>query len=240
MASPKNIQEMRGHQRIQAAAITLDGCWQTISELAQAGSKPASVKLALWAAILSIQTKLEPNGKQTRVMAPFVHAPLPANRKELTAWLCSGTGSGVMPNQITGLYAVEQLERDGRLPAMPQPDWTLERWQAWASEVEKIFSLGRKTARFAGLLLAPLTCPLLPVDMWVMIRLGYDHDAPTSTKEYRAVEQQVIAERDRNGHSDMPLGAWHWFKWSEIRQECGAETVSERPESHALLSPCWY
>lgn len=230
---------MKGHQKIREAAITLTGCLEVIRELAETGEQEPSVKLALFAAALSPQKKLALNGKQTRVMAAFVHDKLPS-RDKLRAWL-TGKGKGyVTDNQLDSLYAIEAAEQSGTLPDCPQDDWSLEDWQAWAADCERLHGIGQKTARFAGLLLRPLSCPLCPVDTWVMTRLGYDHDTPRNRTEYLDIERLVLEERDRNGHSDLPLGAWHWFKWSEIRQECGAEKLSERPESHKDLSPAWY
>lgn len=231
-------------QRTHTPLITLEGCLEVIRELDEAGSKTPSVKLALWGAALSPSKELASNGLQARKLALYVENRLPDGstyeaREQFREWLQQGTGGGIMRDHIIAIFAIEQAELEGKLPEMPQADWSLSRWLAWRNEACKIRGIAEKTASFAGLLLQPMHCPLVPVDRWVMRRLGYDHDTPTK-KEYPVVCNQVAEERDRDGHGSLPLGAWHWYKWSEFRQAVGAETLSERPESHRNLSPKWY
>lgn len=221
------------------ATITIDGCMATIHELADTGNQQPSMLLAIWAGLTSINTKLTANGNATRLLVRFLDADsLPAYDDLKLLFKQAGTGFGCLPQVHEWLVASHALAKAGKLPEMPHDGWSVEQWQAWRDEMHKLPGVGWKVASFIGLLLCPLTCPLVPVDRWVMRRLNQGHgDVPTARAKYLRIEAMVIAERDAAGYSHLPAGTWHWFTWSRARQAAGAETASERPESHAALSP---
>lgn len=223
----------------QRASITLDGCMATIHDLADTGERPNSLLLACWAGLTSINTKLEYNGNATRVMARFVDADqLPTYDGLKKLFKQANTKFGCMPAIYAAMVAIHDLHKAGKLPETPRDSWTLEQWQAWRDEMHELPGVGWKVASFIGLLLCPLTCPLVPVDRWVMRWTGQGHgDVPQARARYLAVENLVRQHRDADGHSNLPLGVYHWFKWSQARQAASAETPAERPESHNLLSP---
>jgi hypothetical protein len=176
------------------------------------------VKLALWAAAVSPMMRLDRNGTIVRLLAPYVTQPLPDDPTALYTYLAQ-SGAWIRHNLIRSLYAIEACEREGKLPAMPGRNWSREQWIAWRNQVAKLPGLGLKTASFAGLLLRPMTCELVPVDRHVLARLGFDTDkSPASVRAYNAVEQLVVDERARYGYAHVSLGVWHWLKWSEYRQ----------------------
>lgn len=219
--------------------ITLDGCLAVIRELAETGDRPVNMKLAVWAGVTSINTKLAYNGNAVRALARYVDSNLPDSFDALKQAL-AGTSFGMVGLHYKAIQAAERLEQEGKLPAVPQDSWTVAQWMDWRRQTVKLYGVDYKVASFIGLLCCPETCPLVPVDRWVMRRLGLGYDAPKSQAQYFEAERMVIAERDAAGHSNLPAGAWHWYKWSEARQAANAEPASEYPESHASLSPRWY
>ena len=217
--------------------ITLDGCLEVIHNLAQAGARNVHPLLACWAGVMSIQQELAKNGKAVRILSRLLDEGLPEDYDAVHEIL-KPARVAFLSTHFNGLVGIQQAYREGRLPEMPEDDWTIEQWEAWREDMTKLPGVGRKVASFIGLLVCPETCPLVPVDRWVMRRFGFAEDAsPKSKVAYEFVEGLVREERDRNGHASLPLGAWHWFKWSEARQAAGAETPRERPECHCALSP---
>lgn len=224
--------------------ITIEGCLEVARELAETGDRPLNFKLACWAGITSINTKLAWNGRAVRRLARYVHDSLPDDFDGVAA-IFRGTSFGMLGTHYDGIKGIERLAAEGKLPAVSQDSWTHDRWIAWRDEMVKLPGVGYKVASMIGLVCCPLTCPLVPVDMWVMRRLGLPGDkSPGNKGPYEAVERMVIAERDAAGYSHLPACVWHWYKWSQARQACvdartgkSYETPAERPESHADLSP---
>lgn len=224
-------------------AITLDGCMEVIQELANTGDKSNNMKLACWAGVTSINTKLVYNGNATRLLSRFVDSALPGYDELKALFKSEGTKFGCMPSVYESMKEIETRYADKTLPEMPQATWTFAQWDTWRDEMVKLPGISYKVASFIGLLLHPLTCPLVPVDRWVMRRLNKSHGSvPQGKLAYTKVEDIVRDERDKAGHDNLPLGAWHWYKWSQARQAAGPniEVASVKPESHSNLSPRWY
>lgn len=222
--------------------VTVEAAYEAAQELQQTGGKPASLKLALWAASLSGQKSLQANGVQTRALAPLVnkHATLEDFDNALQV---SGNRFYSGANLHTLQY-IQELAESGLLAAFAgQPS----DWYAWREGMLALFKghgLSRKMLSFAALLMWPLASPLVPVDAHHIRRLGYRDTYYARCKSfgkraYLAAELSCLHEWEAAGKPYTP-GIYAWYKWSEWRQATGAEQPGDRCESHRLLSPRWY
>lgn len=217
--------------------VTMSDTFRAANELRTGNERP-SVKMALWAAILSANSSVVNNERQLAIIRPFARTGLPSDQQELYR-LMRGT-QGFFGAKCRGLYYVEKLERMGKLAGLEHIGDTYEQQCEWRRRVYDLMhghGMAWKTISFAAAILSPLTCELVPVDSHVLTRLGYETKAsPKGYARYIGIEQQVASERDSAYFQDVPLFAWHWYKWEEHRQGTGASTVTNGAQSHAGLS----
>lgn len=215
--------------------IDLDDVYCAATDLASGPENP-SVKLALWAGLLSAQSGLENNARQLDLLRKWARKGLPRNPEKVYRRL-EGT-SNFTHVKCVGLYHIEALERAGKLAGLEDigEDWDAQ--DAWRKQVYKLMhghGMAWKTITFAALILDPLRCDLCPVDRHVLHRLGIPRETVPSRTQYLAVERIVQFERMAAGCEQVPLGLWHWLKWEQWRQATGASNAGAC-ESHARLS----
>ncbi len=221
-------------------SISIADIYQAASELI--GSQQPSLKLALWASACSTQQALSKNGEMARLLACYVHRPLP-DRDTLAVMFrqvkCFFSG-----RMLDTIYFVEWLEKSGQLGGLDKLPEGYEAQVTWRDKLITLVAghgLSFKTISFAALLIAPLTCELVPVDRHVLARLGFEtRNSPQKRREYMTIEARIIRERYEASSEAIPLALWHWMKWEEHRYACGASQGNGKVESHAMLSPCRY
>lgn len=217
--------------------LTLADTLRAAHELGTGHEQP-SVKMALWAGILSANASVTQNEKQLDILRPFVRVGLPDDPQELFRAM-KGT-QNFFGAKCRGLYWVEKLERDGKLAGLEHIGCTAQEQEAWRKQVYGLMhghGMGWKAISFAAGILSPLTCELVPVDRHVLKRLGYPTDrSPKGYKVYVGIEEQVRHERDTARYDLVPLFVWHWLKWEEWRQHTGASTSTAGCQTHAGLS----
>jgi uncharacterized protein (UPF0335 family) len=215
--------------------IDLGDVYSAAADLASGQAAP-SVKLALWAGILSAQNGLRTNAEQVERLRKWARTGLPRDPNKVYARL-AGTGNFTHVKCL-GLYHVEALERHGLLAGLEHigADWDAQ--DAWRKQVYTLMhghGMGWKTITFTALILDPLHCDLCPIDRHVLHRLGFQCESVRSRKRYLAVERIVRLERENADCGRIPLGIWHWLKWEQWRQQTGA-SHADGCESHARLS----
>jgi hypothetical protein len=215
--------------------IDLGDVYCAASDLASGPERP-SVKLALWAGLLSAQSGLENNARQLDLLRKWARKGLPRNPAVVNRRL-EGTGNFTHVKCV-GLYYVEALERHGLLAGLEDIGADYNAQDAWRKRVYKLVhghGMAWKTITFAALILDPLHCELCPVDRHVLARLGFTIQSVPSRKRYLAVEHAVQFERVVAECERIPLGLWHWLRWEQWRQDTGASNAAGC-ESHARLS----
>lgn len=219
---------------------TLDGAWAAARELRDVNGGRPDIKLALWAAALSASRSLDVNADLYQPLR--TGAPLPQDPAAVLSLLKAGHGF-VCANDARHILYAEWADREGLLDPYRECPGTLAEWRAWRQGLYEILAghgWNLKTISFAGLLMWPTRCPLVPVDRHVMARLGHTareyKRLSKCPKLYQAIEQEVAEEWLAAGQP-RTLGVWHWYKWSEYRQGKRRETPGDAVESHARLSP---
>lgn len=216
--------------------VTIEDVYEQASELNQGDFKP-SVKFALWCAALSTQQTLHKNCLLADLLRPYIDKPLPERD---TLWRLLKRAAGVLYNQhFIALYHIEYLEKSGQLNGLENIGECYLDQVDWRDKVYKLCNgkgLAWKTISFAALILAPLSCELVPVDRHVLARLGYDNSKGVpQRKRYLAIESEVIDEQWDNNQEEIPTSLWHWYKWEEYRQ-LNLHSKSDVCESHGSLS----
>lgn len=231
---------------------SMQGALTAALDLEQAGAdvnehhEQPSVELALWAAALSGQKHLDWNARQVAILRPFVVRGLPADHETTYTLVANFGHSFVTHREIDACYFIQFLAHDGSLAEFEtQPD-TLDAWYKWRERLYTLVAghgLSRKMVSFAGLLLWPRACLLVPVDTWVCRRTGHSvaeyRRLSASKLLYLAIEADVVDEWLLAGEP-CPLSVWHWTTWSQARQDADREPAGDTCESHELLSPYWY
>jgi hypothetical protein len=245
------------------ATINLAAAQTCAAEMLAAGGQDnhvtPNIRLALCAAILSSNNRLDRNGKQAHALRQYMGAhggKLPTDI-ETVKRLCIQAGFECTHNQARGVVEVEQHAVAGELAELAIMPRTAQAWLLWRATVRQFFGMGWKTSSFAAMLMWPLACPFAVVDRHVVARLAWAGKlcrfgvAPDvlykrlsgstngAYKVYRQLERLVAAEK-RSAQAGCSTGVWHWAAWSAWRQFVGVEAPSERLESHELLSPYWY
>ena len=229
---------------------SLDGAWQAAREVEQASlpdypnHERPNIKLALWAATMSAQNQLSWNGLQVHALRPYAARELPTSVDETLAIIRSGH---TFAYEQTAVHVnwVDWAAREGLLDPFTHKPSDYAGWLDWRKRLYRVASghgFSWKTLSFAGLLMWPTECQLVPVDRHVMARLGRPsaHCGRLGAwKLYNEVEQEVVEEWLSAGRP-YTIGVWHWYKWSAWRQAKGVEPAGECCESHALLSPYAY
>lgn len=207
--------------------------YNAAKELAATGTRKPSMKLAVWAGILSANNDLARNGRQVRLLAKY--ATRHATEKQLRAALApepyysQATIKYLLECQT--LYETKQLA-----PYAKQPN----DWQAWRDDMVALCpGVGYKVASFIALLLWPLDCPFAVIDRHVIRRLNIINgkgNVPTglTARKYKETEQQ-IAQEAAQAACPYPLGVWHWFTW-ELQRNPQTTTC----ETHSNLACTWY
>ena len=222
--------------------VTIQDCTVAASELTT--GKAPSLKLALWAAILSCQKPLDQNGAQLDALRPFVRRALPSYEpKVLAAYIRKRAPGMVTVSNAKSIILVDERHRNGELAHLEAMPSSLREWVRWRDEVARMHGLSWKTASFAALLMWPFECPFVPVDSHVCKRLSLfsiyqsgilSKKTKTGRAIYREIERLVMNEW-REAGQPCALAVWHWFKWEQHRQMVGA-SKSSACESHLLLS----
>lgn len=227
--------------------VTLDNVILGANDLASGGRR-ASVKFALWIAACSANQGLEENGRMARVLAQYVRGGLP-DRETLTAELLA-VKCNLYGTMLDAIYHAEMLEQAGELRAYGVRPRTRAGWLAWRDRLHALYhdqsgahGMAWKTISFAALILWPTACELVPVDRFVMARLGETtktgkpKGSPQVRATYLKIEGYVRSERDALGFGLVPLGLWHWLTWEQWRQQVGASLgMGGQAQSHAALS----
>jgi hypothetical protein len=227
--------------------LTIADAARAAAELTTGEAVP-SLKLALWASILSPQKPISHNGEQARVLWAYVEHGLPTrDPRELRAHISAHAKGMVYENHARAILLIEQMSRAGELAGLEVMPRTIREWQAWRKRVAMLPGLSWKTASFAALLLWPFESPFVPVDSHVCKRLGHyavyqtgvlSSKSKRGYRLYRSIERLVYAEWRESG-KPCPIGVWHWFKWEQHRQRVG-ESRGKGCESHALMSARGY
>jgi hypothetical protein len=203
------------------------------------GLQAPSVKVALFAAILSAQESLERNAREMAVLRERGWLRALPHEHEQVYQAMHGIGFFTR-SKCAGLYWAEMLDKAGLLTGLDDIGATWEQQNDWRNKVYHLMhghGMAWKTISFAALILAPLTCELVPVDRHVLARFGLPNNAGCkSHTRYLGIERMVRDERDLAGYHSMPLGLWHWLKWEQWRQQTGASTETNECQSHAALS----
>ena len=215
-------------------SVTLEDIYRDASLLMQ-GQEQASVKLALWIAACSTNQALDKNGKMARVLAPYVHRPLPT-RDVLASMLrmcqCFFTG-----RMLDTIYYIEHLDECGYLRGLehiPSGFIAQSQWREDVLSLLKGHGMAYKTISFACMLLNPLKCELVPIDRHVIARL--DIKGSVTPTRYLAIEQLIVIERHDYHMENVPLCLFHWWLWEAWRQYTGASKFAGSVESHCTLS----
>lgn len=199
------------------------------------GPRVASVKLALWAALLSAQTGLAENARQVETLRRYVDRGLPRNPNKL--WREMEGAQNFTHVKLLGLYHIEALERHDKLAGLESIGATLVEQKEWRDKVHRLVrrhGMAWKTVSFAAFLLSPTTCELVPIDRHHLHLRGFQCNSVRSKKRYTAVENIIQLERDLYlaGH---PAAIYAWLTWDSYRMQTGANTTG-RIESHAGLN----
>ncbi len=230
--------------------VTLDAVEQAARELAHGnGQTVPSLRLALWAAVLSSRNDIENNGLQVDNLRPYAHGGLPHDVGEVRH-LLSQNGARVCTRvQAAGVIRVDQLAESGELEALRALPQTDAEWHAWRATVARFYAMSWKTASFAALLLWPFHCPFVPVDSHVCARLHrmdlyrkISGKSKPAYARYTSIEREVIDEWEVAG-KPCALAVWHWYKWEQHRQGDAQESLwadAQEVGSHLLLSPYLY
>lgn len=217
--------------------ITLADVLRGATELQLGELTEHSVKLALWAAILSANASLLVNTRQMDVLREYVDG-LPVDRDTLYRQM-EGTGRFTRV-KCGGLYYVESLECAGKLAGLENIGATYAEQCAWRDHVYNLMhghGMAWKTVSLAALILQPMACELVPVDRHVLARFGFaSRNSPPRRGRYLAIETLVRDERALAGYDHIPLALWHWLTWEQWRQATGASKAHGGVESHIGLS----
>lgn len=215
--------------------IDLGDVYCAAADLASGPEKP-SVKLALWAGLLSAQSGLENNARQVELLRKWARKGLPRDPEKVYRRL-AGTGNFTHVKCV-GLYRIEALERAGKLAGLEDIGADYDAQDAWRKRVYTLMhghGMAWKTITFAALILDPLHCELVPIDRHHLHRLGIPRETVPSRKRYLGVEGIVRFERMVAGLERIPLGLYGWLVWEQWRQATGASNAVGC-ESHARLS----
>lgn len=213
--------------------MELEQAYLAAKDLANCGTRKPSIKLAVWAGILSANNDLARNGRQVRLLARY--ATKHASEKQLRATLASEPYFSAATTRY--LLATQGLYEQQRLaPYLKQPS----DWDTWRDTLVTLCpGVGYKVASFIALILWPLDCPFAVVERHVIKRLGILNGkghAPNGLLKgrYHAVEATIRNEAAQAGCT-YPLGIWHWFTW-ELQRNPQATTC----ETHSDLACTWY
>jgi hypothetical protein len=241
-----------------ARLVTLEDAKKAADELRKAGKKRTNVKIACWAAALSVQQGLSANGRMLRALVDggYVQKPLPTDYETCKRIFESGDFKkdgtpkylGMFgPSHHRALLRVEYLHNRGMLDWMSKVEKSRQGQLEQRHEAHKLlsgYSFAWKALSMIPLVISPNTCEVVPVDRHHLARLGlsplYGESAPSSERSYCAIETMIYSERAEAECTSVPLGVWAWFKWEEYRVAVGASKASEGAESHKLLSPRMY
>lgn len=227
---------------ITRVTVTLEDCMREARELETYGNKEPSVKLAVWASALSADMSLSKNCQLARLVARFVESRLPPE-PELFQYLSQATRRLRRNSHMRALARAEALDDAGLLAQFLRFPDEYDKQVEWRDRLHSLlagYGMSWKTCSMVALCLYPTRSHLVPVDRHVLARFGLPKGSPGKRPEYIAVEKMVLDERDSNGHQGVNGLAWHWFKWEEWRQTCGASRAIEGAESHLGLSCRWY
>lgn len=232
------------------ALVTLDGTRQAASMMLAYRNHQgrASLRLAVWGAIVTPQTELGLSARMLHALRPWAMGGLPSDDNDAIETVACAMFDAIGTDNMCRLFAgrivkaSRQIEtgKFDRLLDMPaQGD--MAAWQAWRDLARKLSGIERKTASMVAMVLWPFESMLVPVDTHVCGRLGRDdaYAHLASKRTYNAIESMVVAEW-RDAGQPCGLALWHWYKWSQRRQAVGIETPSVIPESHELLSPYYW
>lgn len=169
------------------------------------GTQAASIKLAFWNSMLSLQVKLPVNCRHARVMARYVNRPLPPMWQlinelggEATEDTITRFPSGLMTVHFKGLYAIESLYNQGMLDFDCGDELDCQR--AWRDRmVDLIPGMGSKLVSWALFIYDPFNCKLMTVDTVHCSRIGIDQRKLSGSGKaqrayYRHVEDMLRGE----------------------------------------------
>lgn len=218
--------------------ITFDQTLRDAQQITQGHTGPKVVKFALWIAALSAQQSLANNARLAKALRPHVNGHFESIEDVYKILKpCRANLNGCHLNAI---MRAQELEEFGLLDDLEHIGTTRQEQIAWREKVRVLmrgFGMGWKTISFAALLLDPLHCELVPVDVWVLTRLGFDTTDTRARYFYHLVEDMIQTERAGEGKSHIPLGLYHWWKWLDYRDSKGATLDISGFDSHADLSP---
>lgn len=222
--------------------VTLEDCERAAYELIDSEREPLLI-LALWAAVLSPQKRLDLNAAQVKPLRRYAERGLPFDSaEEVKAYIKRHAPGMVYLSHCRAILRLDGMRGEVRqLERMPE---TGREWVAWRKRVAHLPGCSWKTASFAALLMWPFECPFVPVDSHVCNRLGHDglyESGKCSRKSkpgyriYRSIEREVRREWAAAGFPTTSVAVWHWFKWEAHRQAQGLSRGSAC-ESHVGLS----
>jgi thermostable 8-oxoguanine DNA glycosylase len=224
----------------KAMTLTIEATYKAAQELEQTGSKPASLKYALWIASLSGQKSLTANGQQARSLAKFVETP-PRDESDIE-WALRWSGNRFYSGRnVATIWYIQQLDDKGLLePFKQEPKY----WTGWR---DGLFALlyghgcSLKMISFAALLMWPTQANLAIIDSHMLHRYAVTNSkgkqVHSATPVVYMVTEDKVRQEWKQAGCPCSLGVFHWFLWSSWRQANDAEMVSDVPESHNLLSP---
>jgi hypothetical protein len=217
--------------------------------------KTPSVKFALQIAGCSAQQSLSGNGRMARVLAKYVHSPLPEQYELIEEFKREKVG--ILPNHIAAVYWAEYLENEGLLDDITNSLLSGSLGNNYREQLHvrsyiydlyhptvddngktKGYGMGYKTISFAMLLLLPLSCELAVLDRHHLARMTKTVQTVGYGPTYLKIEREMIAERDaQSTSSTVSLGVYGWLRWEQWRQWVGAsEATFGTVESHENLN----
>jgi hypothetical protein len=230
--------------------LTIGAVERAAQELAHGnGQTVPSLRLALWAAVLSSRNSIENNGVQVDNLRPYAFGGLPHDVPTVRALLAQNGARLTTRKQAQAVIQVDERAERGELAALRVLPQTEAEWLTWRDTVARFYCMSWKTASFAALLLWPFHCPFVPVDSHVCARLRHmdlyrriSGKSKPAYARYCSIEREVCDEWDA-ANRPCALAVWHWYKWEQHRQGDAQETLwSDTREvgSHLLLSPYLY
>jgi hypothetical protein len=244
--------------------VSINKVYQAAQELLIGGSTP-NVKFALQIAACSAQQSLSGNGRMARVIAKYVHKPLPA--EEVLRAELKEQKVGILNTHISAIYWAEYLEDNGLLDpiqlianagdaywAIHDRDTIYKEQMFIRSYIYDLYhptvddesgkthgyGMAYKTISFALFLLFPLYCEVAILDRHHLNRLIKTVQTIGYGPTYIKVERELRAERAL-AYPTESLGIYGWWAWENWRQAVGAsEAPNGTVETHALLSARWY
>src|SRR5262249_22884242 len=146
--------------------LTIDDCERAALELAFGTRDEPSLRLALWASILSPQKRLDLNAAQVRVLRLWAERDLPFDdAEELKRHIKrKAQAKGMLyTSHCQAIIRVARLAESGALAGLERMPTSGREWIAWRKRVAHLPGLSWKTASFAALILWPFECPFVPV-----------------------------------------------------------------------------